>query len=103
MVEIKSGKIEFKMDNVVIKDLLQWVIDEKHETTDQSFKAIQERDNSHKMMIQARKESVQRRKRRSNSIGKDFRKLDTDSIQQCIKQQKNEPNDDSEDNIFNTR
>lgn len=34
MVEIKSGKIEFKMDNVVIKDLLQWVIDEKHETTD---------------------------------------------------------------------
>lgn len=29
MVEIVSGKIELKMDNIVIKDLLQWIVDDK--------------------------------------------------------------------------
>lgn len=52
MVEIVSGKIEFKMDNVVIKDLLKWVIDEKQESTDKSFKAIKEKENSQKKMLQ---------------------------------------------------
>ena len=40
MVEIVSGKIELKMDNIVIKDLLKWIVDEKQENTDKSYKAM---------------------------------------------------------------
>ena len=51
MVEIVSGKIEMKMDNVVIKDLLKWVIDEKQETTDKSFKAMKDKENLQNKLI----------------------------------------------------
>ena len=51
MVEIVSGKIEMKMDNVVIKDLLKWVIDEKQETTEKSFKTMKDKENLQNQLI----------------------------------------------------
>lgn len=97
MVEIVSGKIELKMDNVIIKDMLKWVVDEKPDNADKSHKTLADKDNSKKKLTVGAKPSPGRRKPRSSSIDGRIRDPETDTIHQYLIKQRAEVKEEPSD------